>query len=39
MYKQTEEVSEALKENVRNGIAGLNLSISESGKEDIWRAG
>ena len=33
MYKQTEEAREALKENVRNGIAGLKLSITESDRK------
>jgi len=33
MNKQMEEAREALKENVRNGIAGLKLSIEESGKK------
>lgn len=33
MNKQMEEVREALMENVRNGIAGLKLSIAESEKE------
>ena len=33
MYKQTEEVREALRENVRNSIAGLKLSIAESDRK------
>jgi tyrosine-protein kinase Etk/Wzc len=32
-YKQTEETREALRENVRNGIASLKLSIVESDKK------
>lgn len=33
MDKQEEEIREALKENVRNGIAGLKLSIDESDRK------
>jgi tyrosine-protein kinase Etk/Wzc len=33
MLKQTEEVRESLKENVRNGIDGLNRLIAESDKK------
>jgi len=33
MYKQTEEAREALRENVRNGIASLKLSIAESDRK------
>jgi capsular exopolysaccharide synthesis family protein len=33
LFKQTEETREALRENVRNGIAGLKLIIAESDKK------
>jgi capsular exopolysaccharide synthesis family protein len=33
MFKQMEETREALKENVRNGISGLNMSIAESDRK------
>ena len=33
MFKQTEEAREALRENVRNAIAGLKLSITESDRK------
>jgi capsular exopolysaccharide synthesis family protein len=33
MFKQMEEAREALRENVRNGIAGLELSITESDRK------
>ncbi len=33
MFKQTEEAREALRENVRNGIAGLTLLIAESDRK------
>lgn len=33
LFKQTEEAREALRENVRNGIAGLKLSIAESDRK------
>lgn len=33
MDRQNEEAKEALRENIRNGIAGLNLSITESDRK------
>jgi tyrosine-protein kinase Etk/Wzc len=33
LFKQLEDAQEALKENVRNGISGLNMSIAESNRK------